>query len=268
MSAPYETIHVEIESGLARIVLNRPEIRNAFNDHMIAELHRALEEAAADPAVRVILLAGEGKVFCAGADLTWMRQVVDRDFQENLAESLRLARLFELLSRIPKPVVARVHGAAIGGGNGLVAACDIAVAAENAKFSLSEAKLGLIPAAIGPYIIRRIGEGQARALFLTGERIDGRRAAELGLVYRAVPEEELDRAVDDLVQQLFTSGPEAMAAAKRLLREVRGLDGDELNQVTARSIAELRVSPEGQEGMRAFLEKRRPGWTRPEGGEP
>lgn len=263
----FSTIRYEKEGGVASIVLNRPEIRNAFNDRMIDELYAVLETAAGDAEVRVLLMRGEGKVFCAGADLSWMKQVIDRSFEENMEESLRLARLFESLSLFEKPIVAAVHGASIGGGNGLVAACDIAIAAESTIFSLSEVKLGLIPSAIGPHVIRRVGEGRARALFLSGERIDGRTAQEIGLVYKAVPDGELDEAVRKQIRLLLTSGPCAMAAAKRLVSEIRGLYGDELNRVTARSIAELRVSPEGQEGMRSFLEKRKPAWLARDGSE-
>lgn len=257
----FETIRVERTGRVARVILNRPEVRNAFDDRMIADLIRAFEAIGKDSAVRAVVISGEGPVFCAGADLAWMRRVVDQDFAANLAESLELARLFQIISRFDRPVVARVQGAAIGGANGLVAASDLAVAAESAVFSLSETRLGIIPAAIGPYIVRRIGEGAARRLFLTGERLDGRRAAEIGLVSRAVPDAELDRAVEETLGQLLAGGPAALAAAKRLLEDIRGLDGQALNEVTARAIAELRVSAEGQEGMRAFLEKRRPAWV-------
>ena len=257
----YSTIIAEHAGKVARITLNRPEVHNAFTAAMIRDLRDALREAAADPAVRVVVLTGKGRSFCAGADLNWMREIIASTYEQNYAESLALAEFHEDLYALPKPTIARVNGTAIGGGTGFLSACDIVIASSDAKFGLSEVKLGLVPAAISPYVIRRIGEGQARRYFLTGERIDARRAQEIGLVSLVVDPAELDARTDELVGLLLSSGPEALAKAKELLRRVPGMPFEEAKTYTAEMIAALRVSAEGQEGMAAFLERRKPKWA-------
>jgi methylglutaconyl-CoA hydratase len=219
-------------------------------------------EIAKDESVRVVLLTGEGKSFCAGADLNWMREVINQSFEQNLAEANALARLFYQIYTFKRPVVGRINGAAIGGGTGFVAVCDIAIAAESAKFSFSEVKIGVVPACIGPYVIRKMGEGKARELFITGERMDARRALEVGLVNKVVPDAELDTEVNKLIESISTSGPEAVAMAKKLVSEVPAMTPDEFKPYTAEMIARLRVSNEGQEGMDAFLNKRKPNWVK------
>ncbi|MBN2409757.1 MAG: enoyl-CoA hydratase/isomerase family protein, partial [Candidatus Aminicenantes bacterium] len=245
-----------------RITMNRPQVHNAFNATMIGDLTEAFRLAASDNGVRIVVLAGAGESFCAGADLNWMREIIRYSYEQNLKESLQIAELVKFIYELPKPTIARVNGAVIGGGNGLVSACDIVVASDKARFGLSEVKIGLVPAAIGPYVIRRIGESAAHALFLTGERIDARRALEIGLVNKVVPDADLDAKVGEIVRQLLSSGPEAIAKCKELLRRVPGLSLEEAKDYTAEMIARLRVSPEGQEGMASFLEKRKPRWAK------
>jgi methylglutaconyl-CoA hydratase len=214
-----------------------------------------------DDEIRVVLLTGAGKSFCAGADLNWMREVINQSFDQNLAESNALADLFYQIYTFKRPVVGRINGAAIGGGTGFVAVCDIAIAAESAKFSFSEVKIGVVPACIGPYVIKKMGEGKARELFITGERMKAQRAFEVGLVNKVVPDSELDGAVDELIQSILTSGPEAVAMAKKLVSEVPTMTPSQFKPFTAEMIAKLRISNEGQEGMDAFLNKRKPKWV-------
>jgi methylglutaconyl-CoA hydratase len=247
---------------VARVTLNRPEIHNAFNETMIQELIDVFKDISEDKDARVVILTGNGKSFCAGADLNWMKKVVDFSYEENLKESLELAELFYLIYSLPKPTIARVNGAAIGGGAGLVAVCDIVIASEKAKFSLSEVKLGLVPACISPYEVRRVGEKNCRELFLTGERIDAQKALDFGLVNQVVPYDELDKTVDEIVKQLSNSGPNALAMCKKLLQNVPQMSFDDVKKYTAEMIASLRISDEGQEGMNAFLQKRRPNWAK------
>ncbi len=254
-------LHYDQQGAVGRITFNRPDIHNAFNAAVIDEMAALFTELADDSDLRVVVLTGAGKSFCAGADLNWMRSVVDQTYEQNLAESNRLADLFYQMHTFPRPIIARVNGAAIGGGTGFVAVCDIAIAAESAKFSFSEVKIGVVPACIGPYVIQKIGEGKARELFMTGERMDGRRAHDVGLVNRAVPDADLDSTVDAIVNSLLSSGPEAVATAKRLINEVPGMPAEEFRPYTAEMIAKIRLSPEGQEGMAAFLEKRKPSWV-------
>jgi methylglutaconyl-CoA hydratase len=257
----YATIRVERIAKVGRIWLDRPGVHNAFNSEMIGELRAALAILGADESVRVVVLSGTGKSFCAGADLNWMREIVRFSYEQNLDESLALAEWLDELSALPKPTVARVNGAAIGGGAGFLAACDIVVASTDARFGLSEVKIGLVPACIAPYVLRRTGEGRARPYFLTGERFDARRALEIGLVNIVAEPEKLDETVDELVGRLISSGPAALAACKELLRKVPGMDIGAVKRFTAEMIAGLRVGPEGQEGMAAFLEKRKPKWS-------
>jgi len=254
-------VSIERTPPVVRITLNRPERHNAFDETLIAELTQAFEALREDEAVRVVVLQGAGKSFCAGADLNWMGKMVNYTFTENLEDARALARMFEVIDHCPKPVVGRVHGAAIGGGAGLVAVCDIAIATPNAQFGFSEVKLGLIPAVITPYVMRKIGYGNARALFVSGERFDAETALRIGLIHRLVPDEQLDATVEATVRNLLQNGPNAMAAAKMLLHAALVLPADELRSLTIARIAELRVSEEGQEGIRAFLEKRKPNFA-------
>ena len=257
----YQTIKVETKLRIGRIMMSRPEVRNAFDERMIPEIHQAIDSLSADPDVRVIVVTGEGTAFSAGADIDWMRRMGQLGFEENYQDALKLAHMLDALSMCPKPTVARVNGPAIGGGTGLVAACDVAIADPKAFFSFSEVKIGLVPGCIGPYVIRKVGQGRARELFITGRRIYADEAERYGLVNLVAGEGKLDEEVDGLLKQLLSSGPEAMHAAKRLVRDVPGQTREEYIQYTARMIAELRTSAEGQEGTKAFLEKRKPGWN-------
>lgn len=258
----YETVQYAAENRIARVTFCRPEVHNAFNATVISEMSDVFSRIAADESVRVVLLTGEGKSFCAGADLNWMKAVVDQSFEENLAESIALADLFYQIYTCTRPVVGRINGAAIGGGTGFVALCDIAIAADTAKFSFSEVKIGVVPACIGPYVIKKIGEGKARELFITGERMTAARACEVGLVNRIVPLAELDESVDAVVNSILSSGPNAVSMAKKLVSNVPLMTPDEFKTYTAEMIAKLRLSEEGQEGMNAFLSKRKPSWTK------
>jgi len=263
MAVPtYKTILREQRDHVCRLAFNRPEIHNAFNSALIGEMTDAVRRAREDDDIRVVILTGTGKSFCAGADIQWMREIIRYSFEQNLEESLQLAEVLHSIYTLPKPTLAMVNGPAIGGGTGFLSACDIAVAAEEASFSLSEVKIGLVPAAISPYVIRKIGESKAREYFLTGSRMSARRAAEIGLVNEVVPRERLESRIDELVHQLLSSGPEAIANCKELIRNVPGMSFAEAKTYTARMIANLRVSEEGQEGMAAFFEKRKPLWAR------
>lgn len=257
----YETIRYEVENRAARVTLARPDVRNAFDERVIAELTDVFTKTADERKARVLVLTGEGTAFCAGADLKWMGKMRDYSFEENIEDANALARMLRILYEHPLPTIAAVNGAAIGGGNGLVAACDIAVASERAVFSLSEVKIGLVPACIGPYVIERIGIRAARELFLTGERIDAARAKREGLVNDVVSAERLMSRVGEYVAMLESSGPEALRVSKELVREVPRMSLDDAGPFTAEMIARLRVSDEAQEGMSAFFEKRKPRWT-------
>jgi len=256
-----KTVSWVIENKIARITLSRPEVHNAFNDIMINELLSTYQEIAKNLDVRVAILTGKGQSFCAGADVNWMKRVKDYSYEQNLAESLNLAELLYTMYTLPQPTIARVNGAAIGGGAGLVAVNDIVIASEKATFSLSEVKLGLVPACISPYVLKRVGERGCRELFLTGTRIDGIKAKEFGLANEVTKEEELDQAVENRIKLLMTSGPQAIALCKELLQKVPGMGFEEFKKYTAEVIAKLRISDEGQEGMNAFLEKRKPKWS-------
>jgi methylglutaconyl-CoA hydratase len=256
----FETLRIDRRETVARVVLNRPDIRNAFDDVMIRELREALAGLRDDPRLRVVVLTGEGQAFCAGADLNWMKRVVEYTAAESEEDSLNLARLMREAFEFPRPIVGRINGPAIGGGTGLVAICDIAVAAESAVFSFSEVKIGLVPAVISPYVVRRVGERYAREYFITGRRLSAADALACGLVNAVVPDAQLETKVSECVNELLSSGPEAVASAKRLVREIAELSLDEAGPKTARLITELRLSAEGQEGMKAFLERRPPAW--------
>jgi methylglutaconyl-CoA hydratase len=260
VSQRLERLEVAFEGPVARVWLNRPEVRNAFDGLMVTELRKALFDLRSVDAARVIVLGGRGPAFCAGADLEWMKAMAGFTRDDNLREAQALADLFFTVYESPKPIVARVHGAALGGGAGLVAACDMAVAALGTQFGFTEVRLGLVPAVISPYVLAKIGESAAREAFLTGERFEAVQAQEMGLVRRAVPEEDLDAAVASRVEEILKAGPQAAAEAKALIREVAWSRVEDVQRYTVEKIADVRVSPEGQEGMRAFLEKRKPRW--------
>ncbi|MEA3195826.1 MAG: methylglutaconyl-CoA hydratase [Betaproteobacteria bacterium] len=250
---------VEKKDGVARVTLNRPEVRNAFDDSLISELKKVFVDIGGDPSVRAMVLGGNGPAFCAGADLNWMKRMAGYDHAANLRDAQALADMLATLDRLPKPTIARVHGPAFAGGTGLVAACDIAVGTAEAKFCFSEAKLGLSPATISPHVIRAIGERAARRYFLTAEVFDAAEAHRIGML--TILTEKLDEAIDGLLGHLLAGGPEAMKKIKDLVRAVssRPLD-DALVAETAKRIAEIRGSPEGKEGIASFLEKRKPSW--------
>ncbi len=256
----HDTVSLTCEGSVARVTLDRPDIRNAFNDEMLADLREAFATIRDDPAVRVAVLTGEGQAFCAGADLHWMKRVVSYTYEQNYEDSLHLALMLREIYDCPKPVVGRINGPAIGGGTGVVAVCDIAIASEDAVFAFSETKLGLTPAAISPYLLKRMGEKNLREYFLTGERFTAAQAAEMGLVNDAVPADQLDAAVDAKVRMVLTGGPAALAVTKRLIRDISERSTEENGPYTAEVIARLRMSEEGQEGMNAFLNKRKPVW--------
>ena len=257
-------LKVEIQGGVARVTLDRPEVRNAFDDALIRELQSAFENVKSDRGVRVVVLAGDGPAFCAGADLNWMKRMAGYGHAENLADAQALATMLATLDRLPQPTIARVHGPAFAGGTGLVAACDIAVGTPEAKFCFSEAKLGLSPATISPYVIRAIGERMARRYFLTAEVFGAEEAHRIGLLSALVSPSDLDNEVSSLVKHLLAGGPEAHAKIKDLIRAVTGRQVDDaLSADTAKRIADIRVSPEGREGIASFLEKRKASWCSP-----
>lgn len=254
---------VSIQAGVATVALDRAEVHNALDPASIAALTRAFADLGDDEAVRAIVLTGAGRSFSAGADIGAMRRSLDVTPGENQADAERLADLFETIDRCPRPTIARINGAAYGGGLGLIAACDIAIAVESATFAFTEVRLGIAPAVISPVVLRRIGEAHARALFLTAARFDAARAHEIGLVHQVVAPPDLDRAVDAQVRLLLAGAPGAIAATKGLLRDLRQGDAASARAATTALIARLRTGPEGQEGLRAFLEKRPPAWAPP-----
>ena len=257
----YKTLQLAAQHGVGLIWMNRPEVRNAFNETMIAELTRAFKAADADPDLRAVVLAGNGPAFCAGADLNWMKRMAGYSLEQNRADAMGLAAMFNTIYMMKKPTVARVHGAAFAGGVGLVAACDIAVAAQEAEFCLSEVKLGLTAATIGPYVVAAMGERHARRYFLSAERFTAAEAFRIGLVHDIVPMAELDAAVNALLGHLFLASPAAITASKELVRAVaRAPIDQEMIADTAARIAAARTSADGKEGIRSFLEKRKPAW--------
>jgi methylglutaconyl-CoA hydratase len=256
------SVLVERSGGVARVTLNRPEVRNAFDDSLIARLSETFAQLDTDAGVRVVVLAGNGPAFCAGADLNWMKRMAGYGYDENLRDASALAGMLARLDGMTKPTVARVHGPAFAGGTGLVAACDIAIGTPQAKFCFSEAKLGLSPATISPYVIRAIGERAARRYFLSAEVFGAEEAYRLGLLSGLVAEAELDSSIDELVKHLLAGGAAAHARIKDLIAAVAGRPIDEaLKDDTARRIAEIRASAEGREGIASFLEKRKPDWA-------
>ena len=251
--------------GVLTIRMNRPEVHNAFDADMIRELTAALKQADQNEVVRMVVITGAGSCFSAGADLNWMRSLVNASQDENEHDAMRLADLMRQLNYLSKPTIARINGAAFGGGVGLIAACDITIATENARFGLTEARLGLAPAVISPYVIRRIGEAYARRYFLSGERFDSQMAHDIGLIQQTTAENELEDVVEGTINQVLKSGPAAVSHCKQLIFEIAGHDANSqklTDEITARLIARLRVSDEGQEGLTAFLDKRKPGWIK------
>lgn len=257
----YETLEIQREAGVTTIWMNRPDVHNAFNAQLIADLTTACIELDADDTVRAVVLAGRGKSFSAGADLNWMKAAGEASEAENFADAMKLAGMLRTLAEMKKPTIARVHGAALGGGMGLASACDICIAGDKAVFATSEVKFGIIPSAISPYVIRAIGERQAYRYFQTAERINATRAATLGLAHEAVATEELDAKVSEVVEALLQGGPKSQAAAKDLIRAVANRPvSDAVVEDTARRIASLRATPEAKEGLAAFLDKRPAAW--------
>lgn len=262
MNTNYNTLEIQTANQTATIWLNRPEIHNAFNEVMISELIKAFNEVSALDDVRVVVLRGHGKSFCAGADLNWMRDVAQYSYEQNYKESLQLSDCFFTIYNCPKPTIALVHGAAIGGANGLLSACDMAICDDETVFSLSEVKIGIVPACISPYVIKRVGEYGAKELMLTGKRIKGKEAGHFRLVNKSLPDIELEAYLDELISLLKSSGPKAMTQCKTLIDQVSNkISLHEALSYTAQMIAEIRASEEGQEGMAAFLEKRKPEWN-------
>jgi methylglutaconyl-CoA hydratase len=258
------TLDIQRKGAVARVFLNRPDVRNAFNDGVIAELTAAFRELGQDASLRAIVLGGHGKAFCAGADLSWMKAMAGYSWEQNRDDAQALADMLWAIYSCPLPVVGRLHGDCYAGGVGLASVCDVLVAAEGVHFCLSEAKLGLLPATIGPYVIKAMGEQAARRWFVTAERFSATRAAAFGFVHEVVDADQLDARVDEIVAALVANGPQAVKACKRLVQDLasRPID-DALRADTARRIADIRASDEGREGVRSFLEKRSPAWLLP-----
>ncbi|MEW6055813.1 MAG: enoyl-CoA hydratase-related protein [Bdellovibrionota bacterium] len=257
------TIKTSLNQGVFTVELARPEVRNAFNEHLVADLQGAFDKIARDEEIRVVVFKGQGSVFCAGGDLNWMRSAVNMPADENLADTRKLARMFATLNECPKPVVGLVQGAAIGGGVGLVSICDYVIASRETQFSLSEVRLGIIPACIGPFVLAKIGETHARAYFMSAERFSAERAHQIGLVHEVVENPAaLEASCGRITANLLQCGPKAMAAAKALVRGIKSRNFEDGLEYVAKTLAELRVSPEGLEGVTAFLEKRKPNWIK------
>ena len=257
---PYQFLAVGRDGPVEHVTLNRPDVRNAFNQQLIAELADWARGAANDDTLRVVVIAGTGKVFSAGADAGWMARMAGYSHEENLEDAAKAAAMFRAINALPCAVIARIHGAALGGGSGLAAVCDIVVCTDATIFGFTETKLGILPAMISPFVLPKIGLSAARELFLTGMRFDAKRALDIGLVHAVVSESHLDDTVQRYVDEVLSAAPTAVAAAKRLIPQVAGHRPEDVAALTARAIAEQRVSPEGQEGLRAFLEKRKASW--------
>jgi methylglutaconyl-CoA hydratase len=257
----YTFLTIRRDGPVEHVILNRPDVRNAFNEHVIGDLAAWAEAAAADPWLRVVVISGAGKVFSAGADAAWMAKMAGYGHDDNVRDARAAAGMFRAINALPCAVIGRIHGAALGGGSGLAAVCDIVVASESTIFGFTETKLGILPAMISPFVLPKIGVSAARELFLTGMRFTAQQAKAIGLVHAVVPESELDATVDRYVTELLSAAPTAVAAAKRLIPQVWGQTPENVAELTANAIAEQRVSPEGQEGLRAFLEKRKPEWA-------
>jgi methylglutaconyl-CoA hydratase len=247
--------------GIAAVTLNRPAVRNAFNAELIGALREAFAALSADEGVRSVVLAGAGKTFCGGADVNWMGDSLDLSAADNIRDAEAMSDMFRAIDRCPKPVIGRIHGAALGGGAGLAAVCDIVVSSAETVFGFTETKLGIIPAVISPFVLAKIGASAARALFLSGARFDAERAQRIGLVHEVVPFDDLDASIESIEIEFATAGPTAVAAAKQLIAAVRETPYAETKALTAQAIAQQRISPEGQEGLRAFLERRPASWV-------
>jgi methylglutaconyl-CoA hydratase len=258
----YKHLLTRREGAIEYLTLNRPEVRNAFNDEVIADLASWAATVAADASVRAAVVSGAGSAFCAGADATWMASTIAFTEAENVQDAIAVSHMYNALNTLPVPLVGRVHGAALGGGAGLAAVCDVVVAGEQAVFGFTEVKLGILPAVISPFVLAKIGRSAARQLFLTGARFSSHRAREIGLVHEVAPEADLDTAVARQLSEILGAGREAVSAAKELIADVSQRPAEDLTRITAHAIASRRTSPEGQEGLRAFLEKRKPGWAR------
>jgi methylglutaconyl-CoA hydratase len=258
-------LSVRRDAGVARVVLQRPDVRNAFNAGLIGELRAAFEELGRDDAIRAVVLEGAGTHFSAGADVNWMRASIDLTEAENEADAGAMSAMLRTIDATPKPVIGKVHGAALGLGVGLVAVCDVVVAAEDTVFGFTEVKLGIIPAVISPFAVAKIGYSHARALFITGERFDAQRARAIGLVHGVAAASALEDRIDAIVGELRTAGPNAVAAVKQLLAAIRDAGYEETYHITSRLIARQRVTAEAQEGLHAFLDRRKAAWIAPEG---
>ncbi len=259
-----ETIRLEQNGAVATVILNRPEVHNAFNVTMISEMTEVFTQLGHDDGVRVVVLAGKGKSFSAGGDLNWMKQSISYTEAQNKEDATNMAKMFNTIDTCPKPVIARIHGAALGGGCGLTSCVDIAVASENALFGLTEVRLGIIPAAISPYVLQKIGLSNARRFFMTSERFDANTALDIGLVHIVTTSEKLDEVVQTEVEKMMIGGPKAHGETKSLIRAVANHDPIDVLEETANRIARVRVSDEAQEGMNAFFEKRKPNWIEQE----
>jgi len=262
MSKLYETLEYEIKDNIITIRLNRPEVHNAFNDVMLAELVDILESVDATDDIRVVIFTGEGKSFSAGADLNWMRKMIDYTYEENLADSIMISKVFHKIYTLKKPVIAAINGAAIGGGMGFVGASDIVIGSDRARFSLSEVRIGVVPACISPYLIKKVGEGVLKELFITGMRFDADKALDIKLINYKVEHEKLMEFAWEKAKELLLCGPNAIAVCKQLFLKVPEMDLQTAYDYTAEVIARQRISDEAQEGMKAFLEKRAPGWQK------
>lgn len=266
---PYQTLKVEFDSvrfpGVLSVKLNRPDIRNAFNETMIDELTQVFSKDVLHPSVKIVTLGGEGQVFSAGGDLNWMKRSVTLNLEQNLTETRTLSKMFGLMNECSKPLVGFIHGAAIGGGVGLTSVCDIVVATQDTQFSLSEVRLGIVPACIGPFVTAKIGATHSRSLFISAERFGAKRAHEIGLIHEVVADSAaLEAARERLMGNMLQCGPQAMSVAKKLVLDLTWPERREKQtdclEYVSRTLAELRISPEGQEGLKAFLEKRKPAW--------
>jgi methylglutaconyl-CoA hydratase len=260
MPEAFEHLKRTDDGPVTTVTLARPDSHNALDAALIGELTRCFGEISDDDGVRVVVLSGEGRSFCAGADIRYMRETANFSYEENLEDARRLAEMYWTMDECPKPLVGRVQGAAMGGGAGLVAVADVAVADEGARFAFPEVRLGIAPATISPFVVRKVGTSHARSLFITGERFGAERAREIGLVHEVAPQGQLDAAVDEKVGEILQGGPVAQATIKALLRRLETTEPMEAPGLTTRVISELRTGEEGQEGLAAFLEKREPGW--------
>lgn len=256
----YTTLDVESKEGVAYVMLNRPDVYNAFNERVIEELTECFTQLSDDNTIYTVVLTGKGRHFCAGADLNWMQKVARYTKEENIKDSQKMARMFHCIDTCPKPVVGRINGSAFGGGVGLIAVCDVAVTHEKAVFAFSEVKLGIVPAVVSTYVIPKIGVSYARSLFVTGERFPAEKALHIGLVHRVCPFKELDATTEECINLLTSSGPQAVTAAKNMIQNWSQLPINDYRDYTAQLIADLRASKEGKEGIKAFLEKRKPVW--------